>query len=105
LEQLVEESNVNKNPVIAIEVWSLAHCPRCVEAKTSLRAAGVEVVERDLEAVRNADIRDIDVLAQVSMQNDAAPVLRVVREGGGRCDEFIEPDALGDWLAKHHGGT
>ncbi len=85
-----------------IEVWTLPGCPRCETAKARIRAAGHEVVERDLEAVKNVEVRDIDVLTQITLQNGYAPVLRVA---GDECGAFIEPEFLDDWLARHPGGA
>ena len=94
---------MGNDSISAVEVWSIEDCPRCAEAKNRLRAAGVNVRECDLEDVRRAKVRDVDVLAQTAMQNDAAPVLRVIRAGGERSDEFIEPAALDTWLAEYRG--
>ncbi len=85
-----------------IEVWTLPGCPRCETAKARIRAAGHEVVERDLEAMRNANTRDADVLMQITLQNGYAPVLRVA---GGEHGAFIEPEFLDDWLGHHAGGA
>jgi len=80
-----------------IEVWSLPGCERCERAKAAINAAGHEAVERDLEAVRKAEVRDVDVLTQATLQNGYAPVIRA--EGAGSA-EFIEPEFLGDWLER-----
>ena len=83
---------------LTVEVWSLPNCPRCVEAKNRLRAAGIEVAERNIEDVRSARVRDIDVLSQSAAQL-SAPILRVIRSGSDRRDEFIPPEELDAWLA------
>ena len=81
-----------------IEIWSLPDCERCERALSAIRDSGHEAVVCDLKAVRSADIRDVDVLTQVSLQNGYAPVLRIV---GERTDDFIEPEHLLDWLERN----
>jgi len=79
-----------------IEVWSLRECPRCAVAHANIHAAGHEVIERDLNALREGEIREVDVLTQLVMQNGHAPVVRIVSKNPR---DFIDPDELEDWLA------
>ena len=88
--------------ISAVEVWSLPACPRCVEAKNRLRAARLEVVERDLEDVCTAKIREVDILTQMTLQS-MAPVIRVLRGNAVRRGEFIDPADLEGWLAANRG--
>lgn len=85
-----------------VEVWSLPGCSRCEAAKARIRDAGHEVVERDLESVKSAETRDVDVLTQITLQNGYAPVLR---DADGERGAFIEPDYLDAWLENHAGGA
>jgi glutaredoxin len=84
-----------------IEVWSLPGCHRCEAAKAAIRAAGHEAVERDLQAAADAGHLNAGIYAQSQMQHGYAPVLRVP---GERFNEFIDPEFLADWLAKHPAG-
>lgn len=84
-----------------IEVWSLPGCSRCHAAKTLIASAGHDVVDGDLKAVQRGDVRDVDVLTQLTLQNGYAPVLRAA---DGKPDAFIEPEFLGDWLEAHKEG-
>ena len=95
---IVIRSPITEGYPMKIQVWSLPGCERCEHAKEAIRAAGHEAVECDLEAVRKADVRDVDVLAQAALQNGYAPVIRAE---DARADEFIDPEFLADWLEHH----
>lgn len=60
-----------------IEIWTLADCPRCEEAKAALRKAGFNFIERSMEALRKGAILDIDAMAELAMRDGAAPLFRV----------------------------
>lgn len=55
-------------------IWTLPNCPNCEAEKTILAAEGYEVEERDGDKIA-ADPMRLDVMAQLSIQNGAYPVV------------------------------
>jgi len=67
-------------------VWSVAECSMCVEVETRLEAAGYAVEKRSLRALQAGQDADSAAMAQLAMQDMAAPVVWV--EGRG----FLYPE-------------
>ena len=59
-----------------VELWTLPGCPRCEEAKSALKTAGIEYVERDIEALQTGGIPDVDAMTNLVMCDGRAPMVR-----------------------------
>lgn len=61
-------------------VYTLPGCSRCKLEIARLEAEGVEVTERSMHDLREGAYRDLDAIAEASMQGWAAPFTVLVED-------------------------
>ena len=70
--------------VASYEVWSVLGCSACQEVEERLERIGVPFEKKDLGTVVRNEVPDSEVMAQLIMQDNMAPVVVAVKDDGSR---------------------
>ena len=63
--------------MLQVELWTLPGCGTCEQAKAYLVNNQLPFNERSLVALQRGEIKDADALAELALNDGAAPLIRV----------------------------